>query len=71
MNTKNGYTRSQLAKLTNCPYFIIDYLRNTNQLKFIKRPSGKGSTAIYHPDSVRIIEEHLNLHSEVSSNETS
>jgi len=59
MITKKGYTRGELSRICDCPYFVIDYLRNTNQLKFIKGPGGKGSTAIYHPDAIQIVRNHL------------
>jgi len=69
MNTINGYTRSELAKLTNCPYYIIDYLRNSGRLKYIRKPKGKGTTAIYHQDSIKIIIEHVNSQLEGARNE--
>lgn len=69
MNIKKGYTRGELARLTKCPYFIIDYLRNIGALEFITPPKGKGSIALYHPDSINIIKDHLDKQISGDSNE--
>jgi len=71
MKNHEGMTRKQLSKITGAPPYTIAYLNSCGRLPMIKESNGKGSIAIYHPGSVRIIEKHLNLHSEESSNETS
>jgi len=71
MKNHVGLTRKQLSKITGAPPYTIAYLNSCGRLPMIYESNGKGSTAIYHYDSVKIIEKHLNRHSEESSNETS
>lgn len=55
---KNGLTRSELSKKANCPFYVIDYLRNKNVLRIVKKGE-RGIPTLYHIDSIKTIKKHL------------
>ena len=56
----NGLTRKELAKATGVPFYTIKYLRELGRLKIIKDSNQRGVPVIYHPDSIKIIQRHIN-----------
>ena len=60
---ENTLTKTQLRRKVGCPGYIIDYLRDCGRLPVIRESKGQGYPALYHPDAVQVIEEHLNKRS--------
>lgn len=66
-NISNGLTRGELVDKTEAPPYKIDYLRSLRRLPLIRPSSGPGIPNLYHPDSIKIVKEHLKKsHNEVS-----
>ena len=59
MYKKNSYTRKELIHKTGAKYYVINYLRNIGKLPLIARSNRKGVPILYHPDSIKIVREHI------------
>jgi len=59
MNKQNEITLKQLVDLTGAPYYIINYLKETNRLPIAKNSQGRGYPTIYTREAVEIIKQHL------------
>ena len=59
MKNKNSYTRKELINKTGAKFYVIDYLRNIGKLPLIVRSHRKGIPTLYHPDSIKIVQEHI------------
>lgn len=54
--TKNKpLTKSELAKATGCPPYLISYYSECGYLPIVKRSSGPGHPNIFHRDAVQIV----------------
>jgi len=56
----NGLKRKDLVKATGVPFYKIKYLKDLGKLKLIKDSPSPGIPAIYHPDSIKIIQKFVN-----------
>lgn len=52
-------TKKQLRQELNCPGYIISYLHDCGKLPIVRDSKGKGYPILYHPDCVRVIQEHM------------
>ena len=52
-------TRKDLVNQTGAKYYVIDYLRNIGKLPVIAYSLRKGISTLYHPDSIKVIRDHL------------
>ena len=59
MKNKNSYTRKELTHKTGAKYYQIDYLRNIGKLPVVARSLKRGIPTLYHPDSIKIVREHI------------
>ena len=50
-------TQKDLVRLTGCPPYIVRYFKECGYLKVERDSQGPGDPVLYHPDSVRIIQE--------------
>ena len=62
MKNKNSYTRKELTHKTGAKYYQIDYLRNIDKLPVVARSPKRGVPILYHPDSIKIVREHIDRH---------
>ncbi len=56
----DGLTRQQLCKITNAPYYTIDYLRSLDRLPLLLDTKETGSPTIFHLDSIDVVNSHIN-----------
>lgn len=54
-----GLTRGQLAKAAECPFHIINYLKDLGRLSLMTPQQGSGHYILYHPSCIEIIHDHL------------
>ena len=59
MQGTNYLTKKQLRDELNCPGYVIVYLNDCGRLPIVKESKGKGYPTLYHPDSVKVIREHI------------
>ena len=59
MINKTSYTRKELTHKTGAKFYIIDYLRNIGKLPVVARSLKRGIPTLYHPDSIKIVQEHI------------
>ena len=52
-------TKKQLRRELNCPGYVIVYLNDCGRLPIVKESKGKGYPTLYHPDSVKVIRDHI------------
>ena len=52
-------TRKEIVKQTGCPYYIVDYLRQCGRLPIIAESLKRGVPTLFHPDSIKIVQEHI------------
>jgi len=56
---EKALTRKDLVNQTGAKYYVIDYLRNCGKLPVIAYSLRKGISTLYHPDSIKVIRDHL------------
>ena len=56
---KPTLTRKELIYKTGAKYYQIDYLRNIGKLPIVARSLKRGIPTLYHPDSIKIVQEHI------------
>ena len=56
---EKALTRKDLVKQTGAKYYVIDYLRNIGKLPVIAYSLRKGISTLYHPDSLKVVQDHL------------
>jgi len=44
----------------HCPHYTVDYMRRTNRVTMLKKPSGKGTVAIFDEMAVSEVVAYLN-----------
>jgi len=59
MQGTNYLTKKQLRDELNCPGYVIVYLNDCGRLPIVKESKGKGYPTLYHPDSVKVIRDHI------------
>ena len=59
MQGTNYLTKKQLRDELNCPGYVIVYLHDCGRLPIVKESKGKGYPTLYHPDSVKVIRDHI------------
>lgn len=59
MSEAKGITKKQLRKITGARPYIISYLSECGRLPIVKESGGKGIPTMYHPDSIKVIKDHL------------
>ena len=52
-------TRKQIVHKTGCPHYTVDYLRQCGRLPIIAESLKRGVPTLYHPDSIKIVQDHL------------
>ena len=52
-------TRKEIVNQTGCPYYIVDYLRQCGRLPIIAESLKRGVPTLFHPDSIKIVQEHI------------
>ena len=55
----HSLNRNQLCKATGAPAYLITYLKNCGRLPIVQESSGRGYPTLYHPDAVKVVEDHL------------
>jgi len=55
-----GLTRRELAKKANCPFYLIDYLRNLGRLPVLKPTKGPGDPTIFDISALDIVRKYVN-----------
>ena len=60
MVEENTLTRTELQRATGAPSYTIDYLRDCKRLPTLYESRGRGYPTLYHPDAVKVVEDHLN-----------
>ena len=53
-----GLTLKNLQKKTGAPLHTIVYLKNCLRLPIIRESPGRGFPNLYHPDCVKVIQDH-------------
>ena len=56
---EKALTRKDLVNQTGAKYYVIDYLRNCGKLPVIAYSLRKGISTLYHPDSIKVVQDHL------------
>ena len=59
MNREKYMTKKQLRQELNCPGYIINYLNDCGKLPIVRDSKGKGYPVLFHPDSVKVIQDHM------------
>ena len=59
MDNKKYYTRRELKDITEAPGYLISYLKDCGRLPIILESRGRGFPILYHPDSVKVIRDHM------------
>lgn len=59
LNALQGLVLKDLVKTTGAPRHVIDYLVGLGRLPLLRESSGAGYPRIFHPDAVKIVQEHL------------
>ena len=59
MQEETSLTRKQLLKATEAPTYLISYLKDCGRLPIILESRGRGFPILYHPDSVKVIRDHM------------
>ena len=52
-------TKKELREELSCPGYVIDYLNDCGRLPIIRESRGRGFPILYHPDSVKVIRDHI------------
>ena len=52
-------TRKQIVHKTGCPHYTVDYLRQCGRLPIIAESLKRGVPTLFHPDSIKIVQDHL------------
>ena len=52
-------TRKQIVHKTGCPHYTVDYLRQCGRLPIIAESLKRGVPTLFHPDSIKIVLDHL------------
>ena len=52
-------TRKIIVHITGCPHYTVDYLRMCGRLPIIAESLKRGVPTLYHPDSIKIVQEHI------------
>ena len=52
-------TRKEIVNQTGAKYYVIDYLRNIGKLPVIAESQKRGVPTLFHPDSIKIVQDHL------------
>jgi hypothetical protein len=56
---KKTMTMKDLQRATGAPKYTIIYLRENGRLQIVKESLGRGYPTLYHPDAVKVVEDHL------------
>ena len=56
---QNTLTRKQIVHKTGCPHYTVDYLRQCGRLPIIAESLKRGVPTLFHPDSIKIVQDHL------------
>jgi hypothetical protein len=56
---KKSITRKELIRQTQAPVYVIKYLLDCNRLKIVRDSAGPGHPILFHPDSIKIVKNHL------------
>jgi len=59
MREEKSLTRKQLIQATDAPTYLISYLKDCGRLPIIRESRGRGFPILYHPDSLKVIKEHM------------
>ena len=59
MREEISLTRKQLIQATEAPGYLISYLKDCGRLPIIRESRGRGFPILYHPDSVKVIQDHM------------
>lgn len=59
MKNQEFYTLKQLSREVGCQFYVIDYLRRCNRLPLVRKPVGSGHPALFHPDCIEIVRNHV------------
>ena len=52
-------TRKQIVHKTGCPHYTVDYLRQCGRLPIIAESLKRCVPTLFHPDSIKIVQDHL------------
>ena len=66
MKISNGLTRKELAKVTGCRPYTIDYLKSLGALPIIRGGEGSGSVALYSPEAIQLVLHHMKKRKRIS-----
>ena len=56
---EQSLSRKQLKTLTGVAGYVIDYLNDCKRLPTLYESRGRGYPTLYHPDAVKVVEDHL------------
>ena len=56
---ETGLTRKQLASITKCRPYLIDYYRTCGYLKIVKQSTGPGDKVLFDPESIEIVKARM------------
>ena len=56
---KRYLTKKELIIETGAPSYTIDYLKDCKRLPTLYESRGRGYPTRYHPDSVKVVKDHL------------
>ena len=57
---KQGLKQSDIVDKTGAPFYTVQYLHKCKKLPIIKQSTGRGKATIFPPESINIVEKHIN-----------